>query len=33
MNQMDECKHRWEPVEGQGMYHCARCGMFRRIIK
>ena len=30
---MNDCKHMWEPGEGQGMYHCARCGAFRRIIK
>lgn len=33
METVNECKHRWEPVEGQGMYKCARCGAFRRIIK
>ncbi len=27
------CQHRWEPVEGQPIYKCARCGMFMRIIK
>jgi|APGre2960657404_1045060.scaffolds.fasta_scaffold30048_4 hypothetical protein len=32
-SEMNECKHMWEPVEGQGMYKCARCGAFRRIIK
>jgi hypothetical protein len=30
---MTECQHRWEPVEGQPMYKCARCGAFMRIIK
>jgi len=32
-SEMNECKHMWEPVEGQPLYHCARCGAFRRIIK
>ncbi len=30
---MTECKHRWEPVEGQPVYKCAKCGVFMRIIK
>jgi hypothetical protein len=30
---MSDCKHRWEPVEGQPIYKCARCGAFMRIIK
>jgi hypothetical protein len=30
---MDDCKHRWEPVEGQPIYKCARCGAFMRVIK
>jgi hypothetical protein len=27
------CQHRWEPIEGQPIYKCARCGAFMRIIK
>lgn len=27
------CKHRWEPVEGQPIYKCARCNTYLRIIK
>ena len=23
---MTECQHRWEPIEGQPIYKCARCG-------
>jgi len=30
---MSECQHRWEPVEGQPMYKCAKCNGFLRIIK
>jgi hypothetical protein len=30
---MIECKHRWEPVEGQAIYKCIRCGSFMRVIK
>lgn len=31
---MNDCKqHMWEPVEGQPLYKCARCGAFLRIIK
>lgn len=30
---MTECKHRWEPVEGQPIYKCVKCGVFMRIIK
>jgi hypothetical protein len=30
---MNACQHRWEPVEGQPIYKCARCGAFLRIIK
>lgn len=30
---MTECKHRWETVESQSIYKCARCGAFMRIIK
>ena len=30
---MSDCQHRWEPVEGQPIYKCARCGAFMRIIK
>ena len=30
---MTECQHRWQPVEGQPLYKCARCGAFMRIIK
>lgn len=30
---MTECQHRWEPVEGQLIYKCARCNAFLRIIK
>jgi hypothetical protein len=30
---MNDCKHRWEPVQGQPIYKCARCGAFMRIIK
>jgi hypothetical protein len=30
---MTNCQHRWEPVEGQPIYKCARCGAFMRIIK
>jgi hypothetical protein len=30
---MTDCKHRWEPIEGQPIYKCARCGAFMRIIK
>ena len=30
---MTDCKHRWEPIEGQPLYKCARCGAFLRIIK
>jgi hypothetical protein len=30
---MNTCKHMWEPIEGTGMYKCARCGAFLRIIK
>ena len=31
---MTNCKqHMWEPVEGQPLYKCARCGAFLRIIK
>lgn len=30
---MSDCKHRWEPIEGQPIYKCARCGAFLRIIK
>ena len=30
---MTECQHRWQPVEGQPIYKCARCGAFLRIIK
>ena len=33
MTDWKECKHRWEPVEGQPIYKCARCGAFSRIIK
>ena len=29
----DSCKHRWEPIEGQPLYKCARCAAFMRIIK
>ena len=28
-----KCQHRWEPVEGQPIYKCAKCGAFMRIIK
>ena len=30
---MTDSKHRWEPIEGQPLYKCARCGAFLRIIK
>jgi len=30
---MTECKHRWEPVAGQPIYKCAKCGGFMRIVK
>lgn len=30
---MTECQHRWEPVEGQPIYKCVRCGAFMRIVK
>jgi hypothetical protein len=30
---MSECQHRWEPVKGQPIYKCARCGAFMRIVK
>jgi hypothetical protein len=30
---MSDCKHKWETVEGQPIYKCARCGAFMRIIK
>jgi hypothetical protein len=30
---MSECKHRWEPVEGQPIYKCAKCNTYLRIIK
>ena len=30
---MTDCKHRWELIEGQPLYKCARCGAFMRIIK
>jgi hypothetical protein len=30
---MSDCQHRWEPVEGQPIYKCARCGAFMRIVK
>jgi hypothetical protein len=30
---MTQCQHRWEAVEGQPLYKCARCGAFIRIIK
>ena len=30
---MTDCNHRWEPVSGQPIYKCARCGGFLRIIK
>jgi hypothetical protein len=30
---MSECKHRWEPVEGQPIYKCVKCGAFMRILK
>ena len=30
---MTDCKHRWEPVEGQPIFKCARCGAFMRVIK
>ncbi|WJZ48147.1 DNA-directed RNA polymerase [Phage DSL-LC05] len=30
---MTECQHRWEPVEGQPLYKCVRCGAFMRIVK
>ncbi len=30
---MTNCKHMWEPVQGQPIYKCARCGAFMRIIK
>ena len=28
-----DCQHRWEPVEGQAIYKCVRCGAFMRIVK
>ena len=28
-----DCQHRWEPVEKQPIYKCARCGAFMRIVK
>lgn len=30
---MSDCQHRWEPVQGQPIYKCARCGALMRIIK
>ena len=30
---MPDCNHRWEPVEGQPTYKCARCGAFMVRIK
>jgi hypothetical protein len=30
---MTECKHRWEPVEGQPIYKCVKCGGFMRVVK
>jgi hypothetical protein len=30
---MSDCQHRWEPVKGQPIYKCARCGAFMRVIK
>jgi hypothetical protein len=30
---MTECKHLWEPVEGQPIYKCVKCGGFMRIVK
>jgi len=30
---MTDCKHKWEPVEGQPIYKCIRCGGYLRIIK
>jgi len=30
---MTDCQHRWEAVEGQPLYKCARCGAFMRVIK
>jgi hypothetical protein len=30
---MSECKHLWEPAEGQPIYKCAKCGAFMRILK
>ena len=30
---MTDCNHRWEPVSGQPIYKCVRCGAFMRIIK
>lgn len=31
--EMTDCQHRWEPVEGQPIYKCARCNAFMRIVK
>ena len=30
---MLNCKHEWQPVIGQPLYQCARCGMYMRVEK